>query len=212
MSADRTVSASASGSRAVTEPLAQRLRRETAGLHTEVEARADLPGSINSWEDYRRLLLSVERVCVTLTRDRVDPAWLTHWATYGVVPPGPAQLDLIRSDLALLGPYPRMTPALRSRRVPKDEQLGQFYVLEGSALGRRMLAPLLVARLGAIPVSFFLDETRHPYGWRACQSALGTLDHDARRQTDVLRGAREAFGVFLRQLSRADRAHQVPVA
>ena len=187
--------------------LAARLRQETAALHTEVELVADLPGSIAGRADYRRLLRSFEQAYLELTAGPRTGLPTEHWVTLGVEPAGAGQLGLIRADLAVLGSSPTL-PYGQPVPTSADEQLGHLYVLEGSALGRRVLAPLLMARLGPIPVSFFLDETRHPRGWLALQSALRALDGDVDRHPGVLRGARHAFQVFLRHLhapTRADR-------
>lgn len=209
--------------RAATGPssLAHRLRRDTAALHAEVEEVADLPGSVGSRADYRELLQAFEGAWRALSAAPVGTEWSAHWTALGVQPAGAGQLDQIRADLGRLGSVPvrrgrggRGDPmgasqpgsgrarALRVRalRVRSDEQLGQLYVMEGSALGRRVLAPSLVARLGDIPVSFFLDDERHPHGWRALQRALGTLDDDRDRHDDVVRGASTAFQIFLSHL------------
>lgn len=207
------VSARATAGPAATSSLAFRLRRDTAALHAEVEEVADLPGSVASWADYRDLLEAFEGAWTALSAVAGAPTWSAHWAALGVRPAGAHQLDQIRADLVRLGsvpvrrgrgdpigaspPGPGGATALRAR---SDEQLGQLYVLEGSALGRRALAPLLVARLGDIPVSFFLDDARHPHGWRALQSALQTVDDDQERHDDVVRGASTAFQVFLTHL------------
>lgn len=183
------------------EPLARRLRRETADLHAEVELVADLPGSVRCREDYRRLLTSFENACSAISAGGpVETPWTGHWATRGIEPAGVGQLRLVQADLAALGGPPGRPAAGPATPPSVDEQLGRLYVLEGSALGRRVLAPLLVAKLGPIPVSFFLDGGRHPHGWRALQSALRSLDEDVDRHPEVVRGARAAFAVFTQHL------------
>ena len=75
------------------------------------------------------------------------------------------------------------------------EAVGCLYVLEGSALGGRVVARMLRARLGDIPTTFLLDCAAEPGRWRRVRKALQsvpTADHP-----QVLRGADGTFAGFL---------------
>lgn len=187
------------------------LRRDTADLHVAVEQLADLPASVRTRGDYARLLFAFQQAHAEL-EGAFDPArWAPERAALGIELAGHRQLHLVRGDLVTLGlpapdqpvgPVPRAEPVVTASL---DEQLGHLYVLEGSSLGRRMIAPGLVAVLGEIPVTFLLGAARHPRGWQAVQHALQALDAEPERHHGVLRGARVAFGVFARHLaSRAE--------
>lgn len=106
--------------------LRQLLRDHTDHLHKELDTRVGLFGDDG---DYRRYLRGTWRF-----RTGVEDSLPTHpdWSPLRFA-------SSIRSDLIDLGEpaFPRETPAW----VPanRGEMLGAWYVLEGSALGARML-------------------------------------------------------------------------
>lgn len=205
--------------------LAGRLRSETSDLHRAVEAVADLPGSVASRADYRDLLSAFRTVHSSVEAAVCDLRWRADWRRLGVDISRHRQLHLVVDDLDRLdctasGP-PRADPSRGAQpsaelgRAPSPQAdqgmvgpeltssahaLGGLYVIEGSAIGRRLLSPMLVARLGDIPTSFFDGAGRHPQAWRDVQRCLAAVPGDEDHHRTVVAGARITFEVFLDRL------------
>jgi heme oxygenase len=90
------------------------------------------------------------------------------------------------------------------------EALGSLYVLEGSALGRRVLIPGLRRTLGGIPTAFFDPDPYHPDHWRNVQRALAQLDGGL-CALEVVGGAQKTFAAFLEHFTRRSPSRAVPV-
>jgi heme oxygenase len=182
--------------------LPQQLRVGSADLHAAVESVADLPASVQTLGDYGDLLSAFydahRQVEASLDARERD----LGWPELGIDLGSHRQLNLLTDDLAVLG----LTPAPRPLRVlavdDPAEALGWVYVVEGSAIGRRVLAPMLKERLGDIPTAFFDGVGRDPHVWRDVQRALTSWPADPVRQRAVLAGARTAFGIFLGSFHR----------
>lgn len=187
--------------------LPQRLRHETADLHAEVERVVGLPASVSTRADYVTLLTRLLAFHTHAERRWARSRWAPAWAALDVRLEDHERSALLRADLDALGAVP--VPD-RSRRTgpgagqPDDASdggsgdafgavLGSLYVVEGSSLGGRVLAPAVRERLGDVPTAFFDGDGRHPRPWRSVQAALRRYDGDPEH---VLAGARAAFVAF----------------
>jgi heme oxygenase len=175
----------------------QQLRAATADLHAAVEVVADLPGSVETVGDYGDLLSAFYAAHLRIEAAVEVRGSEQDWGDLGIDVAGGRQLDLLTEDLVALG----LTPEPRRSTEPvlnnPAEALGCVYVVEGSAIGRRILAPLLKKRLGDVPSAFFDGVGRHPQAWRDVQGALALCADDPVRQDSVLAGAKTAFEIFL---------------
>jgi heme oxygenase len=183
-------------------PFSQRLRAETADLHDAVEAVADLPGSVRTRADYGDLLLTFHAAHSRIEGASFGPGRSRDWRALGIDIAGHRQLGLVTDDLTSLGLVPDALPSTGLGPTSAAEALGCLYVVEGSAIGRRVLSPLLQAKLGDLPTAFFDGVGRHPVAWRAVQRSLASLAGDLGQQQAVLVGARTAFKIFLEELRR----------
>jgi heme oxygenase len=117
--------------------LSARLRAETRDLHDWIEARLDL-GQDLSAARYRGLLERwfgfVEpfesRPAPQAAREWIEPAWRTHWLA--------EDLGAMGLSAAEIRALPRCPLAELNTTVPCV--FGALYVLEGSALGGRIIA------------------------------------------------------------------------
>ena len=185
-----------------TGELLERLRRETSGLHREVEEMTDLPGSISSREDYSGLLQRLHGFHTAVEVRLADPSWAVGWLDLGIALPAHRRAHLLSADLTSLGALPAKAPV----RLPVLDNIGQalgcLYVVEGSALGGRVLAPAFRAVLGDVPTGFFdSDERMHPHPWRSVMAGLRKFDAAAGRADDVVLGAQGTFLAFGRHLA-----------
>lgn len=180
----------------MTSDLPRRLREETAELHRGVEDAVDLPASVRTRGDYAELLGRFLDLHAHLERRLASPPWRVRWTQLGIDIARYARSDLLVADLTRLdaAPSPR-----RPERLPPlrtfGEALGCLYVLEGSSLGGRVLAPAIRSTVGDVPVSFLIGQgRRHPEPWQAVRQALRLVD--PREGDPVVLGARETFAAF----------------
>ena len=187
--------------------LPQRLRAETADLHRAVEASTGLPASVRTLDDYVRVLirfLGFHRQAMIALR---DPRWAEQWAPLGIELDRHDRTPHLRSDLDRLG-----KTAPDDETVPLDidsfgAALGCLYVVEGSALGGRMLATAVRETLGEVPLSFFAGDGRaHPLPWRTTQAALRIYEATDGDDDLVLAGAVATFSAFERIVATPDGA------
>jgi heme oxygenase len=176
-----------------------------------VEAVADLPGSVSNPADYAELLATFHTIHVEVEAAVCAPEWAADWRELGVDISAHRQQHLLADDLARLGRPVTEHPVTDQPHADGRpgsplltsgaEALGALYVIEGSAIGRRVLSPMLRARIGNVPTRFFDDRARSPQAWRDVQRCLaGAADHPGRQQ-EILAGARTTFRVFLHGLS-----------
>jgi heme oxygenase len=177
--------------------VARQLRVGTADLHAAVEEVSDLPGSVTTLEDYGELLASFYAAHLLIETALGAPELRTSWLDVGIDIAGHGQLVALSQDLADLWVRPDLRASEDLDLGSPAEALGCLYVIEGSALGRRVLAPLLRQRLGQVPSAFFDGRHQAPHAWRQVQRALACSDGDPRAQQGILLGARRGFGVFL---------------
>jgi heme oxygenase len=162
-----------------------------------VEDVSDLPGSVNTLEDYGQLLSSFYAAHLLIEGALGAPELRTSWLDLGIDIAGHGQLVALTEDLADLWVRPDLRASEDLDLGSPAEALGCLYVIEGSALGRRVLAPVLKERLGEVPSAFFDGRDRHPDAWRQVQRALAISNGDPFAHEGILLGARKAFGVFL---------------
>lgn len=178
------------------------LRQRTADLHQEVEDAVGLPGSVRSRADYVAVLERFLDLHLPLEQQLAAPAWSERWTELGVEVATHCRTDLLLDDLRRLGAEPRRREAQVPRLRVFGEALGCLYVLEGSAIGGRMLAPALRAAAGDVPTAFFASEGRaQARGWQAVRAALRLAPVDLHE--DAVRGARAVFSAFGAHLSSA---------
>ena len=174
-----------------TPEIIAKLRRATAEAHARLEAALDLPARLVDADERRRL------VSRFLSLHESAEARLEPWSRArpeleaATRPPAP----LIRADLALLGGAPQPAP-LAPAVDSLGRALGWHYVLEGSALGGRVIEREM-ARRGLDPrgLSFL-----NPYGeqtgvrWRGLVDLIEDLHrHGAAAADDVVAGGVEGF-------------------
>lgn len=180
-----------------------------------MESVSDLPGSVSTLEDYGRLLSAFHAAHAPIEHALSAPELASGWRELGIDIESHLQLDALTEDLTALGQRPRRRRSSRVRLEGPSQALGHLYVIEGSALGRRVLAPLLRERLlapllkerlltplvrerlGELPSAFF-DGRGRTEAWRSVQRSLHASDGSPVEQQEILVGARSAFGVFLR--------------
>jgi heme oxygenase len=176
------------------EGVLERLRRETTGLHRDVEEMTDLPGSISSRKDYVNLLRRLHEFHTAVEARLADPSWATGWLDLGIALPAHRRSHLLSEDLSALG----ATPEEAGVRLPTIDNIGRalgcLYVVEGSSLGGRVLVPAFRAALGEVPTAFFgSDERMHPHPWRSVVAGLRKFDVTGGSADDVVLGAQDTF-------------------
>lgn len=176
------------------------VRERTAELHREVEDAVGLPHSVRSRGDYVVLLQRFHGLHAPLERRLGLPAWAADWERLGIDLDAHRRTASLEDDLRRLG-SPLRGVAAEVPPLPRfGEALGCLYVLEGSAIGGRVLAPALRAAVGDVPTSFLAgDGAARARAWQSVRAALRRAD-DALTE-DVLRGARAVFTAFGAHLS-----------
>lgn len=138
---------------------------------------------------YTRYLHGMHRLAEALAGAPVDAASQALWATWF----DPQRLKLLRDDLEKLGvPVERDDTSLPS----PTWWMGANYVLEGSALGARLLlrdAARMRAGDPGIPLDFLQHHAQRSDRWPRFLAALATLDGPMRG--DAQAGARHAFAL-----------------
>lgn len=185
------------------EDLLSRLRRETADLHAAVEEAAGLPQSVRSREDYSALLMQLLRFHASAESALGKRVWRARWAGLGIDLRRYRRTALLVDDLTAMGacvPCPVEPAPFVVATFPAA--LGCLYVVEGSALGGRVIAPALRHRLGEVSTSFFDSAGRdHPRPWRVLRGVLQRYRGSQPDQDDVIDGARATFVAFQTQLA-----------
>ena len=180
------------------EDLPSRLRRETADLHSAIETATGLPQTVCSRLDYQRLLTHLLGFHQAAESVLADSRWNTGWEEHGLDPRRHQRSHLIEDDLRAMQ-APRHPPATAFTGINNfPGALGCLYVVEGSALGGRMIAPMIRAAIGDVPLTFFTGSGRaHPSPWRAVIGALRQFGCGS-DCGDVVDGARTTYAAFER--------------
>ena len=126
-------------------PLSDRLGRGTAPLHEHVDGRLDLPGGLTDRAHYRVLLGAMLRAW-----DAVERTLATSGAIPALGLEAIRRADALRADLAALGGTPD-APGRAPAAMGLAEGVGTIFVLEGSALGGPLIAPLVERHLELAP-------------------------------------------------------------
>ncbi len=188
--------------------LAARLRRETADLHTAVEEAAGLPHSVGSRSDYLVLLRRLLSFHASVESALADTAWSRRWVELGIDLPRYRRSALLFEDLAATGaPVVRPVEFAPFSLSTFGAALGCLYVVEGSALGGRVIAPAIRRRLGEVSTLFFDGAGRgHPSAWRDLRTVLQRYGESQPDLDDVVGGARATFIAFQTRIAPSQEA------
>ena len=171
------------------------LRQATRATHDALDAL--LPAGLRDLEDYRRYLGALLPL-VEWLRHGHGMDWPAHLASWN----DPVRVDCLRADCDALGVTP--VPTLRPTSTRWDHWLGGCYVIEGSALGARLLsrdvATLVQDHPGVRGARRFLDHiTSDPPRWGRFVRLLDALpDRHAGAATS---GARDGFAIVHSRLA-----------
>lgn len=176
------------------------LRIHTRSHHERIEQALDLPGSVRSTEDLRRLLARFYGFYLPHeTRLRSHTCALD---AYGIELRERLKSKSIRNDLRRLGMSARaigtlpMCAALPDLRTPAHA-LGSIYVLEGSTLGSQVIERALSERIDAnlMATMQFLSGYGADTGrmWRAFVSALDAVGLEPEGVAAAQEGAVDTF-------------------
>lgn len=174
------------------------LRDETAVIHKRVETVTGIPGLITTTLQYALVLQRLNEFHRHVEIQLADESWADDWAMVGVSLADHSRSQAITDDLRGLAEAPAPTMILPSLTLPTfAHALGCLYVVEGSALGARVIAPLIRESLGDVPLSYYEGAGRHSaHPWRAVLSALRRFSSADADAPDVLEGARDTFLSF----------------
>lgn len=174
------------------------LRAGTREHHLALERDLDLPGRIRSRTDLSSVLSAMLAGWQPLER-RLAAA---DWAGLRLDPRLGEATDLLRADLRALGAEPNDgETALERPDAPGFDGLaravGGRYVLLGSALGGRVIAPVVERRLdlpeGAATRFFRRTGMAPGRDWRDFRAALAARDWSPRELDQAVAAARETF-------------------
>ncbi len=167
-------------------------------------------------DDYVTLLLRLLRLHEAFEA-RLDP-FKTHalfdWAASA---PAERRSARLRRDLAVLGvPDSEVRAAARLRlrlRLPKmaqaSEALGCAWVIEGSALGGRVIARMLSENLGisaATGGAFFAAQVGQAARWSGCCDAVQLCGREAEGRAGMQLGACRTMQVFAEWMEASPRS------
>lgn len=183
------------------------LRAATRDQHRAVERELNLPHRISSTADFAVVLAALLAAWLPIERYLAS----CDWSVLGLEPRLGEAVHLLREDLARLDPVGGSPAAVVVALSDQPAHaVGARYVLLGSAMGGRIIAPLVEQRLGPGVGScmFFrragLDPGRD---WRTFQAAVATVRwspsdvgaavHAARHTFDLIRtAARSTFATI----------------
>ena len=179
--------------------LPERLRAQTAWWHEKVEAAADIPGRVHTRADYVDLLSRLAALHIGLEAQLSAKVWDRAWVGVGVDIAAHCRAGLVIADLESLGVPPGA--AMVQPPFPGfGEALGCLYVLEGSALGGRIVARMVCAAIGEVPTAFLTGRGRGQQ-WPAVRRALRCFQTKGGDGDAVVAGAVSTFAVFARHLA-----------
>jgi heme oxygenase (biliverdin-IX-beta and delta-forming) len=116
--------------------------------------------------------------------------------------------DRLRADLQYLGAPPAVVPELGHLLRPFEMRaaaLGCAWVVEGSALGARVLSRSLADSLGIGPATggaFFAPQPHEQERWLACWAAEETCGQHPEQRGFIVASAQATFGAFLHSMNR----------
>lgn len=188
------------GQTAVPGVLAQ-VRGATRETHEALDAL--LPLGLRHLADYRRYLAALQPLAEWLARSW-RPDWPGHLACWH----DRVRLEALRHDVDALGLATEPGPAPRPAATPA-EWLGGCYVIEGSALGARLLSRHVDRLATDAPEvagarRFLGHLTADPVRWRRFSRLLDGLP--AGQASHAVAGARSGFGLVHARLANKDSA------
>jgi heme oxygenase (biliverdin-IX-beta and delta-forming) len=166
------------------EPLSTLLRTQTACLHEQIEVLLGLPGAIQTLDDYRRWLSWFLGLYEPLEQSL---ARFSAWGDHGLILPVPNHSARLAADLQAIGIDPAGVSRTPSTLLPPlptfAHALGALYVLEGSALGGRVILRDIEARIGQqiTGATQFFGCRGAAVGqtWQAFKTALDTFGYES---------------------------------
>lgn len=184
-------------------PIHAQLRRDTAGVHAQVEQQLDLLGPELSLRRYRRTLQTLYGFYVPLELRlmRFAPAVLPDDV------PLRARADLLVRDLCALGmPRHALAGLPQCPELPRlarpEHVAGCMYVIEGASLGGRVIARALQERLGLHAengAAFFVgDADATGPRWKRLLGWLDRLARSGARCDSIAAAACDTFGALSR--------------
>jgi heme oxygenase len=185
--------------------LSARLKLSVASLHDEIEAGGAIPDGILSLADYASAL---SRFYAVFAPVEEGLAAFDDWPEWGINLAAHCRTPALRADLSALGFDPAGLPRLVAPPLADfAAALGALYVLEGSALGGKVILRSLEARLGkqiAGATAFFGSAGRHgALAWPVLKTKLDQFGEG--RPAAQARAVAGAIAVF-RQFAEALRS------
>ncbi|MEH0844238.1 biliverdin-producing heme oxygenase [Micromonospora sp. CPCC 205711] len=183
------------------------LRAGTRRQHHEVERVLGLPGRIRSRADLAATLAGM----LAGWQPVEDALAAVDWRPLGLADRLGAAADLIRADLrelAASGDAPPAggdpgTGAAAPRFGTLARAVGGRYVLLGSALGGRIIAPVVDRRLGPGATRFFRRAGLDPEGdWAAFRAAVADHRWHPEQRAEAVVAAVETFDAIGRAAAR----------
>jgi len=182
---------------AANSALAARLKSETAALHLSTEQLVGLPHSVRTRGDYFNLLIRLLAFHHAFEASMRRSIWSSQWSAIGITLSEHDRSPLLVDDLLHLDAPTTPEVAEVPEFATFAQALGGLYVIEGSALGGRVLGPAFRSYLGELPSRFYDSEGRnHPHPWRSVQAALTRFDERGGNGDEVLLGAAATFNKF----------------
>jgi len=177
-------------------PLSTMLRTQTACLHKQIEVQLGLPVAIQTVDDYRVLLSRFLGLYGPLEQAL---AAFTEWRDHGLILPNHS--FRLGADLSAMGVDPggvlQAPPTLVPRLATFAQALGAVYVLQGSALGGRVILRDINARVGTEitgATRFFGGGMATDQTWQGVKTALDGFGHAfPGLRDDVISGAEAVF-------------------
>jgi len=206
MADDKEFSAASNGQAAIAAalPLSARLKQSVAAIHDDIESVAVIPDGILSRADYATCLGRFYAVFAPV-EDALSE--FADWPEWGINLAAQRRTPALRADLLAMGVSHTGLPRLAAPKMADfAAALGGLYVLEGSALGGKVILRTLEARLGpqiAGATAFFGGAGRErALAWPAFKTVLDRFG--AGRPAAQARAVAGAMAVF-RQFAQALR-------
>jgi heme oxygenase len=152
---------------------------------------------VQTTDDYVALLTRLYTFHMA-AEQRLFAPWLRgEWVGLGIDILAYDRAKLLRKDLQALDaevPFPSL---LLPEPTTFGQALGYLYVVEGSALGGRVLAPAIRDVVVDAPTSFYDSTGRdHPRPWREVVLALHQFEGNGGEPDEVVLGASVIFTAF----------------
>ncbi|QLQ37283.1 biliverdin-producing heme oxygenase [Micromonospora robiginosa] len=182
---------------AAVSPMLAALRDGTRDQHAAVERRLGLPDRIRTRADLVAVLTALLDAWAPLERDLAA----ADWSGLPLDPRLGEAAALLRADLATLGGDPaRPVSSSGLDLASVARAAGGRYVLLGSALGGRVIAPEVERRLGlraGEATGFFRRVGGAPgRDWRAFRLAVAGREWSAGETADAVDAARSTFDLI----------------